>query len=49
MALVWVFDPFSKRVTVHQPGSFHSLGAADALTGGEVLPGFSAPLSAVFG
>jgi Uma2 family endonuclease len=44
--LVWVCDPAREAVTVHQPGQPpRVLGAADVLTGEDVLPGFRLPLA----
>nr|WP_281380327.1 Uma2 family endonuclease [Armatimonas rosea] len=42
-------EPRTKRLTVHTPGSPPQvLTAADTLTGGDVLPGFTLPLSRLF-
>jgi Uma2 family endonuclease len=47
--LVWVVDPKPRTVSVyHTGGEVTVLTEADALTGGEVLPGFSAPVKDVF-
>ena len=49
VALVWVVDPARRTVAVHQPGREpRGLGGDDVLEGGEVLPGFAAPLSEIF-
>lgn len=45
--LVWVFDPVDQGVAVYtSPKRSKSLGLADSLTGGSVLPGFTLDLSA---
>lgn len=44
--LVWVLDPEAGQVRVHRPdGSLDLLGAADAVDGEDVLPGFRCPVS----
>jgi Uma2 family endonuclease len=46
---VWDVDPKSRTVTVHLPGVLpRHLTGDDPLDGGDVLPGFSAPASALF-
>jgi Uma2 family endonuclease len=48
--LVWEVDPGTRSVAVYtQPDSPTILRDADILDGGPVLPGFSLPLSEVFG
>lgn len=48
-SLVWVIDPEMRTVSVHHAGSEAAvLSETDALTGGEVLPGFSMPVTEVF-
>jgi Uma2 family endonuclease len=48
--LVWVIDPQARRVVVYTPDSpMRVLTESDTLTGGEVLPEFSAPLSELLG
>ena len=49
--LVWVVHPDSRTVDVHRPDDsvVEILGEDDALDGMDVLPGFSCPLSPVFG
>ena len=44
--LVWVVDPKSRTVTLY-PGA-HTIKKENLLTGGEVLPGFSVPISRLF-
>lgn len=47
--LVWVVWPDTQTVTVHAPDAEpHALTAADALDGGDVLPGFSAAVAELF-
>lgn len=47
--LVWIFDPKSRTVRVKTPdGTMRTLTADDELDGGDVLPGFTLPLSAIF-
>ncbi len=46
---VWLVDPDSSTVTVHSTGApAITLKAGDALDGGDLLPGFSMEISAVF-
>jgi Uma2 family endonuclease len=48
--LVWVIDPQARRVVVYTPDStMRVLTESDTLTGGAVLPEFSAPLSELLG
>lgn len=48
--LVWVVDPKRRTVQVCAPlAAPVTLQAADTLTGGEVLPGFSVPVEELFG
>ena len=47
--LVWVVDPAKRSVSVRAGSSpEHSLSEADTLDGGEVLPGFSIPVTRLF-
>ncbi len=46
--LVWVFNPRQKDVTVRTIESVEILTSDDTLDGGEVLPGFSAPVRTLF-
>jgi Uma2 family endonuclease len=47
--LVWVVYPRPPRVVVHQPGrEARTLGLADTLDGGEILPGFRLPMAGIF-
>ena len=49
MRLVWLVEPKHQRVTVYLPDrSTRTLGIADTLDGGDVLPGFSLPLADIF-
>lgn len=46
---VWFVEPLPRRVTVHRPGQPpRVLHEADTLDGGDLLPGFSYPLSRLF-
>lgn len=48
-SVVWVVDPENRAVTVHgSRKEIAVLAEADALTGGDVLPGFSMPLVRIF-
>ncbi len=48
--LVWVVDPLSQAVHVHEPGRAPRVVSVGAgLDGGEVLPGFTLPLEELFG
>jgi Uma2 family endonuclease len=47
--LVWEIDPSARTATVYtSPTDATSVGAADTLTGGTVLPGFVLPLAQLF-
>lgn len=47
--LVWVVDPKQKTVTTHAPHSpTVTLGVADVLDAGDVVPGFNCPVSRIF-
>jgi Uma2 family endonuclease len=46
--LVWVFDPQRKSIDAYTPERHWSLKEGDALTGEDVLPGFSVALSKFF-
>jgi len=47
--LVWIIWPETRTATVYvQGGESYNLTEADALDGGTVLPGFAAPLAALF-
>jgi Uma2 family endonuclease len=47
--LVWVVDPATETVLVLAPGQEpRTLSAGEVLEGGDVLPGFSVPLAAIF-
>lgn len=46
---VWFVEPSPRRITVHRPGKPpRVLYEADTLDGGDLLPGFSCPLSRLF-
>ena len=46
---VWVVDPDSRRVLIYEPGrDRRDLSEEGTLDGGEVLPGFSAPVPRLF-
>ncbi|HSZ57094.1 MAG TPA: Uma2 family endonuclease [Tepidisphaeraceae bacterium] len=48
--LVWIFDPDPRTVDVYtSPDTFTRLTESETLDGGAVLPGFSIPLSQIFG
>ncbi len=46
--LVWVFNPRNETITVRTTDSIALLKVDDTLDGGDVLPGFSAPVQALF-
>jgi Uma2 family endonuclease len=47
--LVWVVYPEDRQVVVYRPGeAAATLGVGDTLDGGDVLPGFSVALAALF-
>ena len=47
--LVWTLHPDARRVDIHTPdGAVRSLTDGDALDGGDVLPGFTCPVSDIF-
>jgi Uma2 family endonuclease len=47
--LVWLVDPLEQTVTVFRPDAApETLDAAMTIDGGDVLPGFSAPVAAMF-
>jgi Uma2 family endonuclease len=48
--LVWVVDPRARTITVYTPGQADErvLHPGDILDGGEVLPGFQAPVADIF-
>lgn len=50
--LVWIVDPAARTVDVYTPADPHrpaaTLGPPDALTGGDVLPGFALDLASLF-
>lgn len=47
--LVWVADPETRTVEVHEPNApLFTLAESDTLRGGDVLPGFSCPVRDVF-
>ena len=47
--IVWLVDPDAREVTVHAASAIpRQLGDADTLDGGDVLPGCSTPVAALF-
>ena len=47
--LVWAVDPDTRTIDVHRPDApTATLGEGDTLGGGDVLPGFTCALSAIF-
>lgn len=48
VGMVWVVDPREHRVRVSTPDATSLYGVGDSLTGGDVLPGFAAPVAALF-
>ena len=48
--LCWAVYPDTRTIDVHRPGApMVTLGEGDTLDGGDVLPGFTCAVSAVFG
>jgi Uma2 family endonuclease len=48
MRLVWLVDPASMTVSVFRPDAApRTLGAGDALDGGDVLPGLVLPVAEI--
>jgi Uma2 family endonuclease len=47
--LIWVFNPQSRKVTVHAPDLENPIVIKDTLDGGDVLPGFTLDLQQFFG
>jgi Uma2 family endonuclease len=45
---VWVIDPKTKTVTIHEGNHGQELTDDQALDGGEILPGFSIHIAALF-
>ena len=45
---VWVVDPHTRRVSVYRGREAAVLKEADALAGGDLLPGFSLPVAEIF-
>lgn len=46
--LIWVVDPFRKRVTVHAGEFYRTLGQGEILDGSEVLPELAVALDTLF-
>jgi Uma2 family endonuclease len=47
--MVWVLYSATRSVTVHTPDGIYRVTADGTLDGGDVLPGFSLPLTKIFG
>jgi Uma2 family endonuclease len=48
--VVWVVYPEEQKIEIYEPGkSLKVLGMEDTLDGGDVLPGFSVAVKAIFG
>ena len=47
-ALVWIVHPETRTVEVHTRSGAVTLEAGDALSGGDVLPGFELPVREIF-
>lgn len=46
---VWFVEPVERQLTIHRPGETpRTVGEADTLEGGELLPGFRYPLARLF-
>ena len=48
VTLVWVIDPSARAVTVHSKAAPASITHEQLVEGGDVLPGFSVPVSRLF-
>jgi len=46
--VVWLVDPDKKQVEVYASGQVKKLNLDDTLDGGDVLPGFTLPVKAIF-
>jgi len=47
--LAWIVDPEDRTVTIHtEPLASRTLTSDQTLTGGEVLPGFTTAITAIF-
>jgi Uma2 family endonuclease len=46
--LMWFLYPSSKTINVHTPDNSTTLGIADTLDGGDMLPGFTLPVRKLF-
>ncbi len=47
--LAWTLHPDQRRLDIHTPdGAVQSLTDGDTLTGGDILPGFTCPISDIF-
>jgi Uma2 family endonuclease len=50
VGLIWLVDPATRTVTVYRLNAApETLGSGDILDGGRVLPGFTLPVSEIFG
>ena len=48
--MAWIAYPERQTIAIHRPGQPpETLGVADTLDGGELLPGFSIPVRRIFG
>jgi Uma2 family endonuclease len=47
--LIWVFNPQSRKVTIHAPDLENPIVLKDTLDGGDVLPGFTLDIQKFFG
>ena len=45
---VWIVDPATRSVQIHSPQGFTVLREDDALSGGDILPGFSIKVADIF-
>ena len=45
---VWIVDPATRSVQIHSPQGFTVLREGDALSGGDILPGFSIKVADIF-
>jgi Uma2 family endonuclease len=46
--IMWVLYPTNRTAVIHTPDGSHTIESDGILDGGDVLPGFSVPLSEVF-
>lgn len=49
VSLIWILDPEARTIVIHRPnGPTETLGDSQELTAGELIPGFSVSVAALF-